>query len=156
MVLLLCQSFLYVQKEVIRVGLHSMAILQSIVMLLSGMITGMGIGNIYGATLDTNFCIGKPSSTLRNLDTNKPIEPLAACRISQVKNLIEEVQKTCDKLKDEDDPLYSTCCANRLDEVTEYLEIAEKVYMGENYIAANYWALKALKLLQEIQECCTQ
>ncbi|KYK37391.1 MAG: hypothetical protein AYK18_10110 [Theionarchaea archaeon DG-70] len=87
-------------------------------------------------------------------DTNKPMRSLASYRISQVQSLLEEVQKTCDKLKDEDDPLYSECCVNRLDEVTGYLEMAEKFYMGGNYIAANYWALKALDLLHEIQECC--
>ena len=81
---------------------------------------------------------------------------LASHRISQVQSLIEEVQKTCEKLKDEGDPLYSTCCVNRLDDVQEYLEMAEKFYMGGNYIAANYWALKALELLQETEECCTQ
>jgi hypothetical protein len=64
--------------------------------------------------------------------------PLVAYRISQVQSLIEEVQKTCDSLKDENDPLYSTCCINRLDGVTEYLEMAETFYMGGNYIAANY------------------
>ena len=84
------------------------------------------------------------------------MKPLAAYRISQAQSLLEEVQKICEKLKDENDPLYSTCCVNRLDEVTEYLEMAEKFYMGGNYIAANYWALKALGLLQEIEECCTQ
>lgn len=113
--------------------------------------------DIYGATLDTNFCTGVPSAPpLRNPDTNKPIMPLAAYRISQVQSLLDEVQKTCDKLKDENDPLYSACCVDRLDEVTEYLEMAEKFYMGRNYIAANYWTLKALELLQEIEECCTQ
>ncbi|MGC1121647.1 MAG: hypothetical protein WBA22_11195 [Candidatus Methanofastidiosia archaeon] len=75
-------------------------------------------------------------------------------RISQVQSLLEEVQKTREKLKDENDHLYSKCCVNRLSEVTEFLEMAEKFYMGGDYIAANYWALKALDLLQEIQECC--
>jgi hypothetical protein len=81
---------------------------------------------------------------------------LASYRISQVQNLIEEVLKPCDSLKDENDPLYSTCCIKRLDDAQEYLEMVEKFYMGGNYIAANYWALTALELLQEITECCTQ
>ena len=79
---------------------------------------------------------------------------LASHRISQAQSLFEEIQETCDKLKDEHDPLYSKCCIDRLDEVQEFLEMAEKFYRGRNYIAANYWALKALDLLQEIQECC--
>ena len=77
---------------------------------------------------------------------------LASYRISQVQSLLEEAQKTCTKLKDEEDPLYNTCCINRLDEIIEYLEMAEKFFMGGNYIAANYWALKALNLLHEIEE----
>ena len=91
--------------------------------------------------------------TSQPIDTNKPMRSLAAHRISQVQRLFEEIQRTCDKLKDEDDPLYNGCCANRLDEVQEFLEMVEKFYMGGNYIAANYWALKALNLLQEIEEC---
>ena len=116
------------------------------------------ISMIYGAMLDTNFCVGGPgpSSTPRNPDTNKPMRSLASYRISQAQNLLEDVQKTCDNLKDENNPLYSTCCVDRLNEVQEYLEMAEKFYRGGNYIAANYWTLKALELLQEIAECCTQ
>ena len=82
--------------------------------------------------------------------------PLASYRISQVQSLLEEVQKTYTKPKDEEDPLYSKCCVNRLDEITEYLEMAEKFFMGGNYIAANYWALGALTLLQEVEERCQQ
>jgi len=81
---------------------------------------------------------------------------LASCRISQVQSLLEEVQKTCDKLKDKNDPLYSECRVNRLDEVQEFSKMAEEFYMGGNYIAANYWALKALDLLQEIEKCCRE
>ena len=94
--------------------------------------------------------------TTKPVDTNKPMASLASYRILQAKSLLEEVQKTCTKLKDKEDLLYSKCCADRLDDVTEYIKIAERFFIGGNYIAANYWALKALTLLQEIEECCQQ
>lgn len=77
------------------------------------------------------------------VDTNKPIMSLASYRISQVQSLLEEAQKTCTKLKDEENPLYSKCCVNRLDEITECLEMAEKFFMGGNYIAANYLGIRS-------------
>ena len=61
----------------------------------------------------------------------------------------------CEKLKNENDPLYTKCCVNQLDLVLEYLEMSERFFISGNYIAANYWALKALELLQEIEKCCT-
>lgn len=115
----------------------------------------VGAGNFITGTeiWRTSIPVQIPLTT-QPVDTNKPMRSLAAYRISQVQSLLGEIQKTCGKLKDENDPLYSECCVNRLDEVQEFSEMAEKFYMGGNYIAANYWALKALDLLQEIEECC--
>lgn len=81
------------------------------------------------------------------------MEPLAAYRISQVKSVLEEVQTACTQLSDEEDALYSTCCLDVLDEAIQLLEMAEQFYASGNYMAANYYALEALTLLQKIQEC---
>ena len=111
--------------------------------------------NIYMAELDINKCAAMQFGTPENPpDYNSPMRSLASNRISQAQSLMDEVQTTCEKLKNENDPLYSKCCVDRLDEVAEYLEIAEKHFMSGNFIAANYWALKALEILQEIEECC--
>jgi hypothetical protein len=124
----------------------------------SGLDASSGAGVASPVTISNIIAIKicMPSQPTKPVDTNKPMMPLASYRISQVQSLLEEAQKTCTKLKDEEDSLCSTCCVNRLDEVTEYLEMAEKFFMGGNYIAANYWALKALNLLQEIEECCQE
>jgi hypothetical protein len=118
-----------------------------------------GNWDIYGAKLDTNFCLkgSYPHNSYipRNPDTNKLMKSLATYRISQVQSLFDEMKKTCTELKNEEDPLHSTCCLNKLNGVTGYLEMAEKFFIGENYIAANYWALKALNLLRDIEECCS-
>ncbi len=44
---------------------------------------------------------------------------------TQVKNLFEDARKTCEKLKDENGPLYGAGCIDRLDEVKEFLEKVE-------------------------------
>ena len=116
--------------------------------------SGAGVASPIAISNIITIKICAPSQPTRPVDTNKPIMSLASYRISQVQGLLKEVQKTCTKLRDEEDPSYSKCCVNRLDEVTGFLEMAEKFFMGGNYIAANYWGLKALNLLQEIEECC--
>jgi beta propeller repeat protein len=106
--------------------------------------------DIYGARLPA------ASHALQHpVDYNSPLRSLASYRISQTQSLFEEVQETCEKPKEEGDPLHDTCCVDRLDEVKEYLGTAEKFFMGGNYIAANYWAVKALGVLHEIEECCS-
>jgi len=112
--------------------------------------------NIYGGTLDINRCImQQPYTPQPPVDYNSPVRSLATHNISQSQSVFDEVQSMCEKLKNENDPLYSKCCVDRLDEVTAYLEMAEKYFMSGNFIAANYWALQALEILQEIEECCT-
>ncbi|KYK32967.1 MAG: hypothetical protein AYK19_14565 [Theionarchaea archaeon DG-70-1] len=111
--------------------------------------------DIYGALLDTNFC-RMSFYTPAPVDTINPMKPLAEHRISQAQSLLEEIQKTCEEFKEENDPLYNSCCIDGLDEVKEFLELAEKFYASGNYVAANYWSLRALELLQAIQECYTQ
>lgn len=80
--------------------------------------------------------------------------PLASYRISQAKKLLDEVQNTCGKLKDDGNRLYAGCCKDTLGKIIELIEIAEGFYVGENYIAADNFALEALELLQQIQVCC--
>jgi hypothetical protein len=92
--------------------------------------------------------------TQKPVDTNKPIMPLASYRISQAKKLLDEVQNTCGTLKDDGNRLYAGCCKDTLGKVIELIEIAEGFYVGENYIAADNFALEALELLQQIQVCC--
>ena len=111
--------------------------------------------DIYGAVLDTNFC-RVPTYTPRSQDTTKPVMFLASFRISQARTMLEEVQKTCDVLKSMNDPLHSTCCVDGLDRIAELIEKAEQFYASGNYIAANNYALEALALLEEIQECLEQ
>lgn len=105
--------------------------------------------------MDINFCRRLVNTPLP-VDTAEQMRPLARYRISQAQNMLEKVQEPCNKLRDEDDPFYSKCCVDRLDEAMEFLEMAEKFFASGNYIAANNYALKALDLLQKIQECCTQ
>jgi beta propeller repeat protein len=114
-----------------------------------------GNGDIYGAKLGgelTSNPIFAPS--LQNPDINKYLEPLASYRISQVENLLEDVLKMCEKLKDEQNPLYTTCCVDRLDRAKELLKETENFFASGNYIAANTFALEALDLLEQILECC--
>jgi beta propeller repeat protein len=116
-----------------------------------------GNEDIYGAKLEGELT---PTPNLVPLlqtpDITKQMRPLASYRILQVKNLLEKVQKTCEKLKSEQDPRYTTCCADRVGDVEKLLKEAEKSFTCGNYIAANTFALKALELLQQICECCSR
>ena len=97
-------------------------------------ITDVGSMAVYSGNLCVSSARKKKIPQISQpVDTNKAMRSLASHRISQAYH--------------EDDPLYYKCCVNRPDEVTEYLEMAEKFFVGGNYIAANYWALRAPELL---------
>jgi hypothetical protein len=87
-------------------------------------------------------------STPLNPDTTEMMRPLAAYVIEKAKTLYETVEEKVEEI-DEDDPLYEKCHKD-LEEAMEFIEKAEKFFMGGNYIAANYWALKAIAKLNEI------
>ncbi|MGD2249154.1 MAG: hypothetical protein PVF58_12180 [Candidatus Methanofastidiosia archaeon] len=108
-----------------------------------------GNADIYGIDLNVFHYNAVPTV----FESAKLIQPLASYRILQAESLLETIQEPCTKLKDENDPLYGKCCADRLDKPLKYLEMAKEFFSASNYIAANYWALKALDLLQEIEEC---
>jgi hypothetical protein len=89
------------------------------------------------------------------------IQPLAHFRISQAKQILSEAEEICAHAaeKREDpayDEFYRECCENKLDEIRNLIERAERYFEDGNYIAANYWALKAYTLLVEIGVCCGQ
>jgi len=113
-----------------------------------------GNWDIYGAKLGGLVSTPIFAQPLQNPDTNKQLRPLASYRISQVRSLLEEAQKTCEKLKDEKGLLYTACCVDRLDEVRELLEKAENLFTSGNYIASSTYVLEALELLKQIIECC--
>ena len=100
----------------------------------------------------------KPTITIeeRTPDVNGSIMPLASYRISQARSLLEEAHEKYTQMEGGNDPLCSECFLDKMNEATKLLELAEKFYTGGNYIAANYWALMALDLLQQIEECCKQ
>ncbi|MFQ6088439.1 MAG: hypothetical protein ACE5K0_06020 [Candidatus Methanofastidiosia archaeon] len=91
----------------------------------------------------------------RRVEMNDQMQPLATNRISQATDLLSKAQNLCQELSDKEDPKFEECCSeNRLNEAKELLEMAEKFFMGGNYIAANNFALKAIAKLEEIIECC--
>ncbi|MFQ5891706.1 MAG: hypothetical protein ACE5HW_02795 [Candidatus Methanofastidiosia archaeon] len=92
--------------------------------------------------------------TKRRVNINETLKPLASNRISDAKNLLEKVQSTCTELKNREDPKFDECCSGKIDEVIEFLKLAEKFYASGNYIAASNYALKAIEILKEIIKCC--
>ncbi|MFQ5892013.1 MAG: hypothetical protein ACE5HW_04390 [Candidatus Methanofastidiosia archaeon] len=88
-------------------------------------------------------------------DTNKPMMPRAINTIKNARELLSKAEGLCEGLKEKEDPTFDECCSEeKFNEAKELLEMAEKFFIGGNYIAANNFALKAILKLEEIIECC--
>ena len=63
----------------------------------------------------------------------------------------EDVHTVFEKAKAEGKD--TTACEELLRQAKEALEKASMYFAEANYIVANYWAMQALKLLEESREC---
>jgi len=81
------------------------------------------------------------------MDTNQLMASLAAYMTSQAKGLHAEITELLQTLEE-----MPAGVEELLEKVEENLEKAEEFYESGNYIAANYWALQALELMQQILE----
>lgn len=91
---------------------------------------------------------GNPAPIVRNI--NQQMRPVAQTHIKKAEDFIPVIRQLIDEAEAEGK---NTIVAKQLLEQAE--EALEKAYMyfaGGNYIAANYWAMQAIKLLEECKE----
>ena len=84
-------------------------------------------------------------------DPNEQMRPAADNRIRAAEADLESVEQQLAAAEEEGKD--TTPCEALLEKVHEYLRLAQENYEKGNYIAANYWALEALALLEETEKC---
>lgn len=83
-------------------------------------------------------------------DINKMMYPLALENVRKAESLILACQEAIENAPPDKD---ITRCEELLEQAKEALEKARMCSAGENYIAANFWAIRAIELLKECIEC---
>lgn len=81
---------------------------------------------------------------------NQSIQPLASFNISIAKSLHEKAAELSEELTAKN--TVPADVKEKIEMAAEYIEKAEMYYTGQNYIAANYWATRAITLLKEVIE----
>ncbi|MBU7014057.1 MAG: hypothetical protein HXS52_01730 [Theionarchaea archaeon] len=84
-------------------------------------------------------------------DSNQQIQTLANNRIQEARNILESLNEQFALLESEGKD--TTPCEDLLNQVEEYLRLAEENYQKSNYIAANYWALQATAAMERAEKC---
>lgn len=91
-----------------------------------------------------------PVMVLPPPDINKMILPLALENVRKAESLIPACQEAIENAPPDKDV---TGCEELLKQAKEAIEKARMCSAGENYIAANFWAIRAIELLRECIEC---
>ncbi|MGD2250271.1 MAG: VWA domain-containing protein [Candidatus Methanofastidiosia archaeon] len=107
-----------------------------------------------GSIVSTVFKVGQQQIVDNAALINEQMRPMAQYNILKAKELLKKAESLCSELESREDPLYEECCSDKLDAAIEFLEKAEMYFTYGNYIAANNYALKAVKILEEILVCC--
>ena len=97
--------------------------------------------------------LGQPPSVQPDLpppDYSKMMHPLALDNVKKAEALIEACQEA---IKNAPPGKDITGCEKLLEKAKDALEKAHTYFAGGNYIAANYWAIQTIKLLEECIEC---
>ncbi|MGC1120895.1 MAG: clostripain-related cysteine peptidase [Candidatus Methanofastidiosia archaeon] len=84
-------------------------------------------------------------------DYNQQIQSLANNRIQEARSMLESLNQQFASLESEGKD--TTPCEELLEQVEEYLRLAEENYQRGNYIAANYWALQATAAMEKAEKC---
>ncbi|MBU6997148.1 MAG: hypothetical protein HXS41_05565 [Theionarchaea archaeon] len=102
--------------------------------------------------LSNKVTIPAPAQVINNpTDNNEQIQSLANNRIQEVRTILESLNQQFASLESEGKD--TTPCEELLQEVEEYLRLAEENYQRGNYIAANYWALQATAAMEKAEKC---
>ena len=103
------------------------------------------------AILDTHLLLPPPvQPDIPPPDFNEMIHPLALENVKKAESLILACQEAIENAPPGKDV---TGCVELLEQAKEALEKARMCSIGGNYIAANFWAIKAIELLKECIEC---